>query len=1290
MSVFSVRPRTVRAAGFALNRPWCVRGISLTLALFIGPALSAAPDPEVGAPLVRAFKPREYQGSPSVARVLPHPATGELLLLAGTFLHIYNGTTWTALQTDTPGARCLALDASGRAWLGGVDQLGYAERDALGAWRFQPLSEKLPAEHRKLGRIWDCVVQPDAVWFATDTKVIRWQAGAFRVWTFPGTGTLLGAGGQLFFQLKNQSLLRWDGAEFREISRDPLVAGPSVMRLYAAEPGALLGMNSAGGFFRLRDTQVEPIAPAFEATLGNARLICALPRPGGGWYAGTDRAGILVTAADGQLVRRLDKSAGLTESPIMDLALDRDGALWAATLAGPFQIAQPEGATFFGEAQGVPQGFSQGLDRHQGNLYLSTPSGLLQLIPATAETSARFQPVAGSPRYTQKTLARPDGLLLTHALGLTRFHDGQFTALVTTDGSNPLTAIAASADARWLFVGRSAGFTIYARDGETVREVRHFPALGQVRTVHVDADGTVWLGTSSRGIHRVQPGPAPALWAEPVITTFDQAHGNLAGGSDSVFAVPTSFGPLFHTDGGHVRFDPATQRFIPETRFQQAGKPISAVGMGDAAAGDAWGSANFDEAKSLALYGRFRGAAFTPAPSAIQEALGPIDGGPVLIESTGADEVVWLKTIEGLIRLRPSALVAEPAAWSTQLTHFEAADAGQPLATAGARFRYSRHPYVFGFQAPHLAPGAHVEYQTRLAGWDSEWSAWSPNAEVRYLALPAGSYQLQIRARDRLGRLAAPALLAFAVTPPLWLTGWAIAAYVLAALAALFAYIRWRLGRGERERARLEALVAARTAELATARDQAEAANRAKSSFLAAMSHELRTPLNGVIGYAQVLQADTRMAPDQQERLRIVQSSGEHLLRMINDVLDLAKIEAGKIELRPAPFALGDLLADVAAAHTIAAATKGLACHLAAAADLPAWVRGDAQKLRQILDNLLGNAVKFTAAGTITLRVAPVADPSVLQLSTPHFQLHEKLIEFSVQDTGPGISAADQQRLFQPFEQARDNRPDVAGTGLGLAISRVLVERLGGHLTLMSTPGVGSTFAFTLPLPPVAPDTATNAAGHRIAGYSGEPRRVLIVDDHAVNRRLLVDLLTPLGFICAEYASPETARTRLTHGAEPWPDLAILDLRMDGIDGLELTRCLRLMPRGPQLKILLTTASVFTFSADDARRAGCDDFLPKPFRTGELLEKLGQLLDLRWRESDSTPPFPFAAAKSIPLSAATRATLRESLATGDLAAFTAELEKLRTTLPPSASAALNELESAAAAFQLARLRQLLE
>lgn len=322
------------------------------------PAQPADPlaDPESGALLIRPFRPRDYQGSPAVSRILEHPATGELLLLAGTKLHVFDGAQWTAVATDTPAVRCLAVDGTGRIWLGGVDQLGYAERDAAGRWHFLPLADQLPAAHRPLGRVWDCAVVGDTVWFGTETKALRWRDGAFTVFDFHRTGTLLAAGGQVFFQVKNQGLQRWDGAAFKEWSNDHLVSGPSVMRFFATADGAIEGMNSAGAFFRLRGERVEPIAPGARAALGTARIICALPRPGGGWYVGTDSTGLLILDADGRLARHLTRAEGFTDSPVLDLARDRAGALWAATFSGPFEIEQPEAASFFGPAQGLPEG----------------------------------------------------------------------------------------------------------------------------------------------------------------------------------------------------------------------------------------------------------------------------------------------------------------------------------------------------------------------------------------------------------------------------------------------------------------------------------------------------------------------------------------------------------------------------------------------------------------------------------------------------------------------------------------------------------------------------------------------------------------------------------------------------------------------------------------------------------------------------------------------------------------------------------------------------------------------
>ena len=1271
-------------------------------------------DPESGAMLVRAFKPRDYQGSPVVIRVLEHPVSGEILLLAGTSLHVFDGVQWTTVPTETPAVRCLAVDAAGRVWMGGVDQLGYAQRDPTGQWRFQPLAAQLPEPHRKIGRVWDCTVTPDSVWFGTETKAVRWHQNAFTVFEFPSTGTLLTAGGQVFFQIKNKALHRWDGTAFRAFSVDPLVAGLSIMRLFATTDGALEGMTSAGIFFRLRDRTVEAIAPHAKAALGSARLVCALPRPAGGWYVGTDNAGLLILDRDGRLARKLTRADGFTDGPIADLTHDRSGALWAATFSGPMQIEQPEAVTFFGPAQGLPESISNGLERHQGRLYVGAPAGLLRLVPGRGV----FEPTPGSPRFPQKLLPQPDGLLVAHANGIARLHDDAFTSIF--ESTNTSTALAASRrDPRTLFVGRSAGFTVLRREtGGTAREVRHFADLGQVRDVDEDDQGAVWIATSTRGVHRITPAKGDDSWARATVTTFDTKSRTLAGTSDSTLALHTPFGLSFNTPSGHVRFDATSVRMVTDDRFRLGERVIPLFGVTAVRGHEGWATASFEGENAPPIFGRIEPtgpatAQFHPVPPSVQEVLGPIDGGRILIEGDGTQRIVWSRTVEGLARLRPAALSAAPPAWSVHLTRFEAIGANQPLArTVTPRFAHSRQPYIFSFHAPRVERGAQVEYQTRLIGWDPQWSAFSPARETRYSALPAGQYRFEVRARDRLGRVSEPAAHAFGITPPAWLTGWAFASYALTLAAGVLGIVRWRVARLEREQRRLEGLVATRTSELATARDAAESANRAKSAFLASMSHELRTPLNGVIGYAQVLQADRRLAPDQQERVRIVQSSGQHLLRMINDVLDLAKIEAGKIILRPAPCALSDLLRDLAAAHAPAAHAKNLSFHLDLAPTLPAWVECDAQKLRQILDNLLGNAVKFTTSGRVTLHVvggrvpAPAWDSASSPTQPCGHRDGPAHLQFAITDTGPGISPADQTRLFQAFEQANDARADAQGTGLGLAISRALVERLGGQLSLASAPGTGSTFSFALDLPTVTPLSPAQTAAQRIVGYEGSRRRVVIVDDHDINRRLLFDLLTPLGFDCADFASPQIALARLTAGAEPWPDLAIVDVRMTGLDGLAFTRALRALPRGAQLKVLLTSASVLSFDVSAGQRAGADDFIAKPFLTADLLEKIGRLLSLGWRQADSAPPFaPSVPASdsspssksspssdspkssdSPPLSAAVLATLREHLAHGDLDAFRAAVASLHTAEPSAALAALDE---AAARYDLPCLRALL-
>jgi signal transduction histidine kinase/CheY-like chemotaxis protein/purine-cytosine permease-like protein len=380
--------------------------------------------------------------------------------------------------------------------------------------------------------------------------------------------------------------------------------------------------------------------------------------------------------------------------------------------------------------------------------------------------------------------------------------------------------------------------------------------------------------------------------------------------------------------------------------------------------------------------------------------------------------------------------------------------------------------------------------------------------------------------------------------------------------------------------------------QLQKAKQVADLANQAKSRYITAISHELRTPLNSILGYAQILDGDQSIPPHRRQAVEVIRKSGDHLLSLIEGTLDIARIEGGKLTLEPRPLDFPGFLGQIVGMFELQARNKGLDFRYQPLGELPAMVRADERRLRQILINVLGNAVKFTARGSIDLRV----------------RYQREMATFEIEDTGPGIEPAEVERIFEPFARGRAAQGS-AGTGLGLTISRMLTDVMGGEMNLVSTPDRGSLFRIRLFLPQIHSAQAVPAKilGQRV-GYVGPRRRVLVVDNERVDRELLVGLLTPLGFEMDQAASGLECLEAVPRFQ---PHLIFMDLAMPGIDGWETIR--RLRREGlSDARIAIISANAFDKGLDNDAGIPPEDFITKPVRIDDLLEWIGRALAIEW------------------------------------------------------------------------------
>jgi signal transduction histidine kinase/CheY-like chemotaxis protein len=464
------------------------------------------------------------------------------------------------------------------------------------------------------------------------------------------------------------------------------------------------------------------------------------------------------------------------------------------------------------------------------------------------------------------------------------------------------------------------------------------------------------------------------------------------------------------------------------------------------------------------------------------------------------------------------------------------------------------------------------------------------------------------------------------------------------------------------------------------ARQAADQANQAKSRYISAISHELRTPLNSILGHAQLMGEDASIPAHRKQAVSVIKRGGEHLLSLIEGTLDIAHIESGKLTLNVKPMFFSGFVQEIASMFELEAQAKRLVFHFETEGALPAVVRADEKRVRQILINLLGNAIKFTTRGQVVFRIRYAREMAAIE----------------IEDTGPGLSAQEHARIFEPFTRANTPGVSAPGAGLGLTIAKMLTDLMGGELTVSSTPGVGSVFRVKLFLPEVHVSHAAAGSyndGSRLLqrkarhAYAGPRRRVLVVDNEEVDRELLINLLQPLGFEMRMAASGHDCLDLLAAGYRP--DVIFMDLAMPGIDGWETIRRLRLLSPGEQPQIAIVSANAFDQGLDNDVGISPEDFILKPVRHSEMLDWLEQRLSLRWLENDSppTPVVSSAVPQALVYPAANElAALRELVSLGYYRGIMNKLDEIGAASPQCVSF-VAEMRSLAQQFQFELMSQ---